>query len=317
MRAAHRITAFAPASIGNVGVGFDMLGLAIAGVGDRVSASPSRQPGVSIAEVRGLDGEIDPYLSNDATQNTASIAASALWQAHGNSTGVELTIRKGVPLQSGMGGSAASAVAAVVAVNALLETRLEIPDLLPFALRGEAFASGGKHADNVAPSLLGGLVFCPDVLHPTMIPVTTVPWLRSVVLHPEMQINTASARKKLARGYTMEQWLQQQGYLGGFLLACERGDRDLLRRALVDVVIEPQRADSVPFFNSVKAGAMAANSLGCSLSGSGPSIFALCDERDAGNVAIGMEQACRNFGYECQSWISPMDAPGAFVETGE
>ncbi len=317
MSRVRRVTAFAPASIGNVGVGFDMLGLAIAGVGDRVTASPSRQPGVSIAEVRGLDAEIHPYLSTDATQNTASIAAAALWQAHGNGPGVELTVRKGVPLQSGMGGSAASAVAAVVAVNALLEVPLAVQDLLPFALRGETFASGGNHADNVAPSLLGGLVFCPDVLHPTMIQVAAVPGLRSVVMHPEMQINTASARKKLARGYTMEQWLQQQGYLGGFLLACERGDTGLLRRALMDVVIEPQRAESVPFFHAVKEAAVAGNALGCSLSGSGPSIFALCDEHDAANVATAMEQTCRGFGYMCQSWISSMDAPGAFVETGE
>jgi homoserine kinase len=146
--------------------------------------------------------------------------------------------------------------------------------------------------------------------------VTTVPGLCSVVLHPEMQINTASARKKLARGYTIEQWLQQQGYLGGFLLACEHGDPELLRRALIDVIIEPQRADSVPFFHGVKAAAVNANALGCSLSGSGPSIFALCNEHDAANVATAMEQACRNFGYECQSWISSMDAPGACVESG-
>jgi homoserine kinase len=311
------VTAFAPASIGNVGVGFDMLGLAIAGVGDHVSARLSSTPGVSIAEVRGLDGEIHPWLSTHTEQNTASIAAAALWQAHGTGAGVELRISKGVPLQSGMGGSAASAVASVVAVNALLETPLAIPRLLPYALRGETFASGGTHADNVAPSLLGGLVFCPDVLHPTMIPLTAIQGISSVVLHPEMQISTASARKKLARGYTLEQWLQQQGYLGGFLLACERGDLALLRRTLMDVVIEPQRADSVPCFHAVKEAAMIANALGCSLSGSGPSIFALCENNDAANVATAMEQACRGFGYQCQSWISAMTAPGAFVESRE
>jgi homoserine kinase len=311
----RQATAFAPASIGNVGVGFDMLGLAIAGVGDRVSARLSSSPGVSIAEVRGLDGEVHPYLSRDALQNTASIAAASLWHAHGNETGVELKICKGVPLQSGMGGSAASAVAAVVAVNALLEVPLAIPQLLPYALQGEAFASGGTHADNVAPSLLGGLVFCPNALHPAMIPVTAIQGISSVVLHPEMQISTASSRKKLARGYTLEQWLQQQGYLGGFLLACERGDHSLLRRTLIDVVIEPQRADSVPCFHAVKVAAMTANALGCSLSGSGPSIFALCENDDAANIATAMEQACRGFGYQCQSWISSMNAPGAYLES--
>ncbi|HSD67991.1 MAG TPA: hypothetical protein VLB07_00495, partial [Woeseiaceae bacterium] len=153
MAGARSATAFAPASIGNVGVGFDMLGLAIAGVGDRVTASLVRQSGVSIAEVRGLDGEIHPWLSTNPAENTASIAAMALWESHGNDSGIELLVSKGVPLQSGMGGSAASAVAAVVAVNALLEAPLATHELLPYALRGEAFASGGKHADNVAPSL--------------------------------------------------------------------------------------------------------------------------------------------------------------------
>jgi homoserine kinase len=214
-----------------------------------------------------------------------------------------------------MGSSAASAVAATVAVNALLDSPLEPHKLLPFALEGEKFASGGEHTDNVAPSLLGGLVFCASVLHPTMIPVRPVPGICSVVLHPEMQINTASARKKLARGYTLDQWLRQQGFLGGFLLACERGDPELIRRCLVDALIEPQRASSVPCFTAVKEAAMVAGALGCSLSGSGPSIFALCREADSSRVAIAMEQSCRMFGYECQSWISPMNAPGAFVES--
>lgn len=309
-------TAFAPASIGNVAVGFDMLGLALAGVGDRVSASRRDEAGVGIREVRGLDGEIHPFLSTDAAQNTASIAAQAFWNQHGTG-GVDLIIRKGVPLQSGMGSSAASAVAGVVAVNALLDEPLPIPDLLPYALAGETFASGAQHADNVAPSLLGGLVYCPEVLHPTMIPVSPVSGVCSVLLHPEMQINTAASRKKLAKGYALEQWLQQQGYLGGFLLACERGDPDGLRRCLKDVLIEPQRASSVPCFVDVRDAAMAGEALGCSLSGSGPSIFALCLEKHAARIATVMEQACRKHGYECQTWISPMDAPGAVVESAQ
>ena len=129
------VSAFAPASIGNVGVGFDMLGLALAGVGDRVIARRIEGDRVSVAEVRGLDGEIHPYLSTNADENTASIAAQALWDAHGDESGVELKVHKGVPLQSGMGSSAASAVAAVVAVNALLESPLELEELLPMHWR--------------------------------------------------------------------------------------------------------------------------------------------------------------------------------------
>ncbi len=310
------VTAFAPASIGNVGVGFDMLGLALEGVGDRVSAQHSNTPGISIAEVRGLDGEIHPYLSTDPLENTASIAAQALWDAKVRDGGVELRIFKGVPLQSGMGSSAASAVASVVAVNALLEKPLQTAELLPYALEGEKYASGGLHADNVAPSLLGGLVLCPSVLLPTTVRLPVPKGVSSVLLHPELQVNTAAARRRLAKRYTLDQWLAQQGYLAGFVAACAADDIDLIRHTLKDVVIEPQRAEAMPCFDEVKAAALHAGALGCSLSGSGPSMFALAADRDARNIAGAMEQACRLSGIECQSWVSSLTAPGAQVETG-
>jgi len=311
------VTAFAPASIGNVGVGFDMLGLALAGVGDRVTAKRTDTAGISIAEVRGLDGEIHPYLSTERDHNTASIAAQALWQAHGGSSGVELLIRKGVPLQSGMGSSAASAVAGAVAVNALLPKPLPHEQLLPYALEGEKYASGALHADNVAPSLIGGLVLCPAVLLPKMVPLRTPSGVSSVLIHPELQINTAHARRSLAKGYTLEQWLSQQGYLAGFIAGCVADDHDLIRRSFHDVIIEPQRSASVACFDAVKEAALKADVLGASISGSGPSIFALCADSNASNVATAMEQACRTFGVECQSWISPMTTPGAHVEDSQ
>ena len=310
------VTAFAPASIGNVGVGFDMLGLALAGgAGDRVIATRSETPGISVAEVRGLDGEIHPYLSSDPKENTASIAAQALWDAAGATGGAALKVHKGVPLQSGMGSSAASAVAAVVAVNALLDKPLGQLELLPYALEGEKYASGGLHADNVAPSLLGGLILCPTVLLPEVVRLPVPDGVSAVLLHPELQVNTAHARRGLAKGYSMEQWLQQQGYLAGFIAACMAGDVDLIGRTLRDVVIEPQRAQAVSCFEDVKAAALRAGALGCSLSGSGPSIFALCEERTAINLASAMEQACRAQGIDCQSWVSPLDAEGARLET--
>jgi len=308
------VTAFAPASIGNVAVGFDMLGLALADVGDRVIARRTREAGITIGEVRGLDGEIHPYLSADPAQNTASIAARALWDAHGDSGGVRLDVHKGVPLQSGMGSSAASAVAAVVAVNALLEKPLEQEKLLPYALEGEKFASRGLHADNVAPSLLGGLILCPSVLLPEVIRLPVPPGVSAVLVHPELQINTAHARRGLAKGYSMQQWLQQQGYLAAFVAACAAGDIALISRSLRDVIIEPQRAASVKCFDAVKEAAGHAGALGCSISGSGPSMFALCEERKARNIASAMEQACRALGIDCQSWVSAMNADGARLE---
>ncbi len=311
---AEKVTAFAPASIGNVAVGFDMLGLAMDGVGDRVAAERVDSPGISVANVYGLDGEIHPYLSSDPDHNTASIAAKALWNDYGDDAGVELSIYKGVPLQSGMGSSAASAVAAAVAVNELLGTPLPVEQLLAYALVGEQYASGGLHADNVAPSLLGGLVFCPPVLLPEVVRLPVPTGVSAALIHPELQVNTAHARKKLAQGYSLDQWLSQQGYMGGFIAACASNDIDLIGKTLKDVIIEPQRAAAVPCFAAVKEAAERNGALGFSLSGSGPSLFALCRDHDAANVATAMEQACRGMGIDCQSFVSTMSARGAHIE---
>ncbi len=309
-----RAAAFAPASIGNLGVGFDILGLALEGVGDRVIAERTDGGSVLIKEVRGLDGELHPYLSTDPKTNTASIAAAALWQDHGDS-GVTLSIHKGVPLQSGMGSSAASAVAAVVAVNALLDAPLPIEALLPYALEGEKFASGGLHADNVAPSLLGGMILCPEVLLPATVRIATPRGVSAVLLHPELAVNTREARQQLSEDVPLHDWIAQQGYLAGFIAACQSDDVELIGRTLKDIVIEPQRAANVSCFDAVKAAAQESGALGVSLSGSGPSIFALCIESEAAMLAAAMEQSCQDEGIECQSWVSSMDAPGARVET--
>ncbi len=309
------VTAFAPASIGNVGVGFDMLGLALSGAGDRVIACRTENDRVTVSEVRGLDGELHPYLSTNADENTASIAAQALWDEHGGEGSVELKVHKGVPLQSGMGSSAASAVAAVVAANALLDTPLPTEALLPYALEGEKFASGGMHTDNVAPSLFGGLILSPEILLPEIIRLPTPEGVSAVLLHPDLQVNTAQARRVLPKSVSMKLWLDQQGLLAGFVHACAAGNIDLIGKTLRDVVIEPHRKGNVPCFDTVVAAAYKSGALGCTLSGSGPSIFALCKDGDARNLASAMEQACRTEGIGCQSWVSSMNAPGARIES--
>lgn len=290
-----------------------MLGLALMGVGDRVLARRTEGTDITIVEVRGLDGEKHPYLSTNPKENTASIAAQALLTDHGGSFGVGLKVYKGVPLQSGMGSSAASAVAAVVAVNALLEAPLPVEALLPYALEGEKYASGGLHADNVAPSLLGGLILCPQVLLPEFVRLPAPQGVSAVLLHPDLQVNTAQARRRLAKSYSMKQWLDQQGLLAGFVAACMASDIDLIRKTLRDITIEPQRSAAVPCFEAVTEAARRSGALGCSLSGSGPSIFALCLENDARNIASAMEHACRVQGIGCQSWVSPLTAPGACI----
>ena len=201
-----------------------MLGLALEGVGDRVLARRTGSAAVEVVEVRGTDGAPHPYLSTDAKQNTASIAAQALLSGQRPGFGVELEVHKGVPLQSGMGSSAASAVAAVVAVNALLDEPLPPEELLSYALEGERYASGGLHADNVAPSLLGGLILCPEVLLPQVVRLPVPSGISAVLLHPDLQVNTAHARRRLQTDYSMQLWLQQQGLLAGFIAGCAADD---------------------------------------------------------------------------------------------
>jgi homoserine kinase len=263
----ERAKAFAPASIGNVGVGFDVLGLAIEGAGDRVIATRVSQPGIRIERILDPDGNAST-LSTDAESNTASIGAKALLDAAGSPFGVVLEIEKGIPLQSGMGSSAASAVAAVVAVNALLDKPFQQEELLEFAIVGEAFASRGRHADNVAPSLFGGLILCPPGLHPRVKAINVPDNVCSVLLHPDLLVNTAESRMGLAASIPRALWVEQQAYLAAFIAACESNDLDLLGASLQDIVIEPQRAPSVACFSAVKEAALKAGALGSSLSGS-------------------------------------------------
>ncbi len=307
------VTAFAPASIGNVAVGFDMLGLAVDGPGDRVSARRCNGDGVRITAVYGRDGAPHAELSSVTEHNTAGVAAAALWREFG-SGGLELVVRKGTPLRSGTGSSAASAVAGVVAANALLDAPLATKLLLRFALEGESIASGGTHADNVAPSLLGGLVLCPPALLPDVMRLDVPRGVSSVLLHPDLSVSTAESRRGLSRQISMDQWLAQQGYLAGFIAACRFDDHDWLARCLRDVIIEPQRAAQVPCFEAVRDAALDRGAFGCSLSGSGPSLFALCASEDAEAVGAAMEAACRGHGYACERWISAMNVPGAHIE---
>ena len=308
------ITAFAPASIGNIAVGFDMLGLAITGVGDRVSARRVTEEGVIIKEIYDLNNQPHNNLSKDPSQNTASIAASALWRAKSQVGGIELIIHKGIPLQSGMGSSAASAVAGALAANGLLEKPLTLPELLPAALEGEEFASGGIHADNVAPSLIGGMVFCPSTSLPDMVSIDTPKNISSVLIHPDLVVNTAESRGSLLKSYLMSQWLEQQSYLAGFLIGLQKNDLALIRENLRDVIIEPQRSNSVAYFDDVKNAAITAGALGCSLSGSGPSIFALCEDRFAETIKIAMMEIFTKNKINSQGWVSSLNANGAYLE---
>src|SRR5436305_10339248 len=266
------VTAFAPATVSNVACGFDVLGFALHEPGDMVTAALSPGSGVTIADIVGDDGR----LPREASRNTAGIAAQALLDLVGDRRGVTLTIRKGLPLSSGLGGSAASAVAAAVAVNALVGGRASLETLMACAFEGERIGAGSAHGDNIGPAVYGGLVLVRAANPPDVVRLPVPAGLTAVVVHPELEIETARARAMLGADVPLADAIRQWANLGSLVHALHRSDFDLLSRALEDTIAEPRRAPLVPGLAAIKAAAARAGALGCSLSGSGPSLFALC-----------------------------------------
>lgn len=305
-------TAFAPASVGNVAVGFDILGHTVAALGDRVTVTRRDEPGVAIRSITGVVRD----LPLAAEQNTAGMAALALQRDLGLPFGFDLEVVKGIPLGSGLGGSAASAVAAVVAAAALVDRPLDRTQLLKFAMQGEAVASGSVHVDNIAPSLFGGLVLTVGVDNPHVKQIPVPETVRCVLVHPHMVLATREARAILGKTITLSDSIWQQANLAGFLAGCFTSDLPLIRESLLDVIIEPQRQVLIPGFAAVKKAALDAHALGCSISGAGPTVFAWAEAPDADRVRDGMVAAFRAHGLASDSWVSTIDRQGARVVDG-
>ena len=304
------VTAFAPATVSNVACGFDVLGFPLESPGAEVTATfaPS---GVRIDDIVNDGGR----LSRDATRNTAGVAASALLAALGERRGVALTIRKGLPLSSGLGGSAASAAAAVVAVNALVGAEAPMDLLITCALEGERLGAGSAHPDNVAPCLCGGFVLVRRASPPDVIRLPVPLGLTTVVVHPDLEIETAKARALLGDTVPLADAVRQWANLGALVDGLHRSDFAQISRALEDTIAEPRRASLVPGLAQIKRAATEAGALGCSLSGSGPSLFALCPSPAAAEaVAAAMTSAVQlHIGGELQTYISPISRRGAHV----
>lgn len=298
-------TAFSPASVGNIGVGFDLLGHSVAGPGDRATVRRVDAPGVRITAIRGATTD----LPLDAARNTAGAALLSLAAALGLHHGFEVELDKGIALGSGMGGSAASCVAALVAANALLDSPLPREALYPHALTAESLASGARTGDNVGPMLLGGLVLAtPERLVRLHVPAA---W-HCALVHPHFVLETLAARAVLAPPYPLGTVVEQGANLAQVLLGCERGDEALVRAGLRDVLVEPRRAPLVPGFAAVKQAALDAGAMGASLSGAGPSVFAWCtDAATARRAAEAMRQAFAGAGLDSDAHVSPVAGPAA------
>jgi homoserine kinase len=244
------------------------------------------------------------------------MAALALQRELGLPFGFDLDVVKGIPLGSGLGGSAASAVAAVVAAAAVVDQPLDRTQLLKFAMQGEAVASGSVHVDNIAPSLFGGLVLTVGVDNPHVKQIPVPESVRCVLVHPHMVLATREARAILGKTITLSDSIWQQANLAGFLAGCFTSDLPLIRESLLDVIIEPQRQVLIPGFAAVKEAALDAGALGCSISGAGPTVFAWAEAPDADKVRDGMVAAFRGHGLDCDSWVSTIDRQGARVVDG-
>jgi len=306
------VTAFAPATVGNVGIGFDILGHTVKAVGDRVSARRVPERGIRITGITGTTAT----LPLEAEKNTAGMALISMASALSLPFGIELSIEKGIPLGSGLGGSAASAVAAVVAANALLDRPLSKIELLKFAMQGEAVASGSVHVDNIAPSLFGGLVLTVGIDHPRTKQIPVPPSVRCVLVHPHMFLSTREARRILRKTVDLSDVVWQTANLAGFLSGCYTNDLDMIRDSFEDVIIEPQRSQLIPGFKAVKQAAMANGALGCSISGAGPTVFAWCEEPYAEGIRTTMVEAFAEHNLASDHWISSIDAEGARVVGG-
>jgi homoserine kinase len=309
-------TAFAPATVSNVACGFDVLGFALDHPGDEVTArilpgNANRVVGVVIEGIEGDNGR----LPRDAARNTAGVAALALLTKLGERRGVGLTIRKGLPLSSGLGGSAASAAAAVVAVDALIGGGSNVETLIACALEGERLGAGSAHADNIAPCICGGFVLVRRPNPPDILRLPVPPGLTAVVVHPDLEIETAKARDLLGPTVPLADAVRQWANMGALVDGLHRGDFAVISRALEDTIAEPRRASLVPGLAVIKRAAVDAGALGCSLSGSGPSLFALCASVDAAVAVAAAMTACvkTQIGGEPRTYVSPIAPAGARV----
>ena len=311
------VTVFAPATVANVGSAFDVLGFAVAAPGDTVTVRRIPTPGVTIAEITGDNG----LLSKDSDKNTAGVSVVGLLKhlasrdpnAFG-AIGIEISLRKGLPIGSGLGSSSASTVAAVLAANELCGSPLSREELLPFAMEGERVACGAAHADNVAPALLGGFVLIRsydplDVVH---LPTPSNAWV--TVLSPNLELKTQDARKVLKRSVSLESAISQWGNVAALVAGIYKNDVALMGRALEDKIVEPERAQLIPGYAAAKRAALQAGAAGCSISGSGPSVFALTEsEESAHRVGAAMRDAFADLDISSIPYVSQINASGAVV----
>ncbi len=305
-----RVTIFAPATIANLGSGYDILGVAIDKPGDTAIAQRTREPGLQFSLLTKHQD-----VPSSSRKNVAAHVASLMLEEFKPPFGIALTLNKLMPIGSGLGSSAASSVASVMAINELLPKKLPRRDLLRFAVEGERLASGSPHADNVAPSLLGGacIIRSYDPLDVVHIPAGKLPvW---VVVHPHVIVRTEEARRLLPKSIPLRTAIRQWGNVGGMIAGLMNGDPALIGKCVEDHVAEPARSPLIPAFDFVKQTALDHGATGCSISGSGPSMFAVASSlAQAKTIGRAMKHAFEHYaGVDSEVYFSRANAEGASI----
>lgn len=306
------IKAFAPATVANVACGFDVLGFALDAPGDEVTLHLREDDQIVIKEIKG-DGGLLPM---DSDQNTVSIVIKEYLKALNRKVGVDIHLEKKMPLKSGMGSSAASSVVGVFALNELLDRPMERIQLMDFVVKGEEIACGSGHADNVAPALLGGFALVRSYQPLDIISLPTPDDLWCTVVHPHITVQTKDARSILRRNIQLKDAVTQWGNLAGLIAGLYRSDYALIGRSLQDVIVEPVRSILIPGFQQVKQAALNSGALGCSISGSGPSIFALCEgEACAQKIKVEFTRVFDDLNIASECFVSRVNKEGPRILT--
>lgn len=302
------VTVVAPGSVANVGCGFDMMGFAVEGLGDRFTLRENNLGSLRIAPIKGMKNEI----SCDPAKNTAGVAILEMCQHLKINPGFDVEIEKLSPVGSGLGSSASSTTAAVFALNEILGRPFHNKlDLLPFALKGESLASGSFHADNVAPSLLGGFIAVRSLDPVDLINIPVPATFRVVLIHPHLEVLTKAARGLVPQMVPLTKVTGQMGNLAAFIMGMVNEDVELLKRTFVDYLAEPYRAHLIPGYYAVKHVAMEMGAIGCSISGSGPSVFAIIDsDLDPYQLTVAMQAEFQKVGVQSDRYYSPFNRLG-------
>lgn len=305
-----KIIVKAPATIANVSCGFDILGLAIERPFDVVTLEKNDLSKLVISS-------IDPDhldLPVDINKNTASVAVSALLDSLDSSQGFDMSIVKGVPACGGMGSSAASAAAAVFAVNQLLGEPYSSMDLIQFAMEGERVAAGSAHADNVAPSILGGVTLIRSYDPLDIITLSNDLDLFCVVVHPGIKVKTKDARDVLPESVPLSKVVNQSGNVASLVYGITKGDLNIIESSMHDAIVEPVRASLIPGFLEMKQAALDAGAIGCSISGSGPSVFAFSPSLSTSEkISQSMQNIFTSLGIVSTVYISKVNNLGCEI----